>query len=501
MKRSIHLVLSLMTICTAGLLGFQLYWNYQAYQSATRGFRQDTSAALETAVRQEQAQRRQGLVRQYQTWLADTSQVVIGCHVHPLYQTTVFTLADKYPSAIEESQPFDVSFDDFPQKLPSITPQARKFFIRRFATGTIARQLREGFVIYHTQRLGDRLSKASKQSRTNQKQLRILYAAALKERDIAANFRLTVGKKPPKALSAAGYGTRAFKTGIMGQPELVKAWFPDPNLVFLDRMKWVLGSSLLLMLVVLGCFGFTVRTLLRQRKLAELKDDFVNNMTHELKTPVATIRLAADALQTFALSPAATADYLTIVRQQAGRLTGLIDQILRSVVLEQAPAALARQPVEVSRLIGQVLRQNAPQLAQARLSYHPPAAPVYVLGDETHLANVLATLLDNALKYSLNEPRITIRYFAQEGTASLEVSDNGPGIPAAYQARVFDRFFRVPTGNLHAVKGYGLGLSYTKTIVEGLGGRISLRSAAGRGTTFTITLPLAQHEPAPPTPA
>lgn len=350
MKRSISLVLWLMTACTAGLLGFQLYWNYQAYQSTTRNFRQDTSAALETAVQQELAQRRRQLVRQYQTWLADTSQVIIGCHVHPLYQTTVFTLADNHPSPVEESSPFDVSFDDFPQKLTSITPSARAFFIRRFTTGTIARQLQEGFIIYHTQRLGGRLDEASKQSRTNQKQLRILYAAALKERDITANFWLTVSKKPPKALSAASYGTRTFKTGFM-RKELVKAWFPDPNLVFLGRMKWVLGSSLLLLLIVLGCFGFTVRTLLRQRKLAELKNDFVNNMTHELKTPVATISLAAEALQTFALSPDATTDYLAIIRQQSGRLTGLIDQILRSVVLEQATPALATRPLDLTQLV------------------------------------------------------------------------------------------------------------------------------------------------------
>ena len=500
MKRSIHLVLGLMTACTAGLLGFQLYWNIQAYQSATRTFRQDTSAALETAVQQEVAQRRRQLVRQYQTWLADTSQIVIGCYVNPVYHTTTFTLADKHPFPGEQRQPFEVNFEDFPQQLTSITPAARTFFIRRFATGTVARQLQEGFIYYHTKHLGDRLIEASKQSQANPQRLRALYSAALRERDIVADFQLSIDKRPPIAAPAATYATRAFKAEIMGKTELITAWFPDPNLVFLERMKWVLGSSLLLLLIVLGCFGFTVRTLLRQRKLAELKDDFVNNMTHELKTPVATISLATEALQSFDLSPDATTDYLHIIRQQSGRLTGLIDQILRSVVLEQATLALARQPLDLAQLVAQVLRQNAPQLTQAgaQLTYHAPEAPIRMLGDETHLATALTTLLDNALKYSPEQPQIIVRCFAHAGTASLEITDNGLGIPAAYQTKVFDKFFRVPTGNVHAIKGYGLGLGYAKTIVERHGGQISLRSVEGRGTTITLILPLAQHEPAAP---
>lgn len=498
MKRSIHLVLGLMAACTAGLLGFQLYWNYQAYQSATRTFRQDTNAALETAVQQELAQRRQQLVRQYQTWLADTSQVVISCFLNPVYGTTTFTLADKQPFPGEKRAPFEVGFADFTPKLLAITPQAKAFFIRRFTTGTIARNLRDGFIYYHTKRLGDQLIRAADRSQVSPQRLRTLYVAALRERDITADFQLSIGKKPPTSLPSASYGTRAFQTGMMKNNELIKAWFPDPNLVFLDRMKWVLGSSLLLLLIVLGCFGFTVRTLLRQRKLAELKNDFVNNMTHELKTPVATISLATEALQRFELSPDATADYLAIIRQQAGRLTGLIDQILRQVLLEQAPLALDTRPLDLGWLVTQVLRQNAPQLTHAHLTYHAPAVPIRILGDETHLANVLTTLLDNALKYSLHQPQISIHCATQTDTATFTITDNGPGIPAQYQARVFDKFFRVPTGNLHAIKGYGLGLSYAKTVVERLGGQISLQSAEGRGTTFTITLPLAQHEPAPP---
>ncbi|MBC6607319.1 HAMP domain-containing histidine kinase [Hymenobacter sp. BT188] len=496
MKHSIHLVLGLMTACTVGLLGFQFYWNYQAYRSATRSFRQDTNAALETAVQQEVAQRRRQLVRQYQGWLADTNQVVIGCYLNPVYHTTTFTLADKHPFLGEKRKPFKVSFDDFRQQLTTITPQAREFFIRRFSTGTVAQNLHQGFIYYHTKRLGDQLILAAEQSQVNHQRLRTLYTASLRERDINADFQLTESKKLPTELPRAAYGTRSFQTGIMKKDELVRAWFPDPNLVFLERMKWVLGSSFLLLLIVLGCFGFTARTLLRQRRLAELKNDFVNNMTHELKTPVATISLATEALQSFDLSPEATNDYLHIIRQQSGRLTGLIDQILRHVVLEQATPALANHLLDLPELVTQVLHQNAPQLTQAHLTYHQPSAPIYILGDETHLANVLTTLLDNALKYCSGQPHISVFCSAQAGTAELKVTDNGQGIPLAYQDKVFDKFFRVPTGNIHTVKGYGLGLNYARTIVEQLGGQISLQSVEERGTSFTITLPLAQHEPA-----
>ncbi len=279
----------------------------------------------------------------------------------------------------------------------------------------------------------------------------------------------------------------------------MQAWFPPPNAVFLRHMRGVLLSSLLLTGIVLFCFAYAVRTMLHQKRLAELKGDFVNNMTHELKTPVATISVAAEAIQSFGLSPETAGDYLGIIRQQAGQLSGLIDQILKSVVFEQDRLELAVQKISLHRLLDQVLAQHRPQLeqAQARIRKTWAMEEIWVTGDEAHLANVIGNLLDNALKYRTETVVIDLHLSVRDQEAVLEIADNGIGIPAPYRTKVFDKFFRVPNGDVHNAKGYGLGLSYAQAIIQRHGGRITLRAREPRGTTFTLTLPLACHGVAP----
>lgn len=274
----------------------------------------------------------------------------------------------------------------------------------------------------------------------------------------------------------------------------VRAWFPDPNQVYLNRMRWVLLSSLGLIGIVVGCFAYTVQTMRSQEHLANLKNDFVDNMTHELKTPVATIAVAAEALEQFALGPEARADYLSIIRQQTGRLGALIDRILQSVMAEQSSLALAPQLLDLAALLATHLRQLQPRLAEvgSRLVYENPVAPVPVAGDPLHLTNVLATLLDNAFKYGFPASEIRLWCGRRHGAAVVELSNNGPPIPTRYQVRVFEKFFRMPTGNRHDVPGYGLGLHYARTMAERHGGTLTLRSQ-GTCTTFTLTLPLVPH--------
>jgi two-component system phosphate regulon sensor histidine kinase PhoR len=244
--------------------------------------------------------------------------------------------------------------------------------------------------------------------------------------------------------------------------------------------------------LVLGCCGYAVSTMQRQKRLAALKADFTNNMTHELKTPVASIQLAADSLRHFELDVATTADYAALIGEQATRLSELIDRILRSVALEQGTLPLVRQPVAWSELAGQLVARQQQQFAQAgRHLGWEALPPVAVVGDSAHLTNALATLLDNALKYG--GPLVRVRGELLPNAVALHLADNGPGIAPEYQERVFEQFFRVPTGNLHAVKGYGLGLHYARQVAQAHGGSLTLRSQPGQGTTFTLSLPLAPN--------
>ncbi|OGX82689.1 sensor histidine kinase [Hymenobacter coccineus] len=496
MTRQIKLLVLLMAACTLALAGLQAYWNYQAYRTATRTFRRDANEALAEAASQEMQLRREALLSRYRTWLADTSEIILRGYVEPVYNSPRFFVADKHPFPKEKRAPYEIGFTDFtghlgprPARLDAV---ARAFFIQRFTVGAVAADVRTGLTYFYTKSLGDKLIAAYAADTVHRRRLAVLYAQALRRREVAAPFRLrfdSLGAPGPRAAFATAPVRVDFAKKMAGR---VRAGFADPNRAYLGRIKWVLLGSVGLIGIVVCCFAYTTRALLSQERLAALKDDFVNNMTHELKTPVATIGVAAEALEQFALGPAATAEYLGIIRQQAARLGALADKILQSVVAEQAGLALARLPLDLGALLAPVLREAQPRLVQAgsRLAYAAPAGPVPLVGDAVHLTNVLATLLDNALKYGQPGSEIALWCGAENSQAVLRITNEGPGIPAQYQARVFEKFFRVPTGNRHDVPGSGLGLHYARALVQRHGGILALHSQAGC-TTFTIRLPLA----------
>ncbi len=486
-----------MVTCTLGVVGLQLFWSYQSYRTASQEFTRDINEALQKAVQQEQDARRKELLRQYRGWLQDTSLVKISCHLDPIYHTTKFSLADQHPWAPEKREPFVIGFTQFTQKLPKITPAAKAYFIQHFTADLVWKNLQEGSLYFYTKQLGDKMDTAYAQNRLNPVRLEKLFQQQLQHRDITAGFELISEKQPLNAIpSEFNYATRAYNVSLRKPQQLVRAYFPDPNLVFLQRMKWIIGSSLLLIATAIFCFGYTINTLFRQKKLAELKNDFVNNMTHELKTPVATISLAAEAIQEFDLNKASADEYVGIIRQQSGRLSGLIDQILKSVALEQESVALEKKSICLQELVTNVLAQHKPQLelVAATVETHFPAERLTVTADELHLGNVLATLLDNALKYRKDHLQLRLTLYKQAKHAVLEISDNGLGIAPEHQAKVFEKFYRVPSGDVHNVKGYGLGLSYAQAMAQRHGGTLMLRSQLDVGTTFTLSIPLAPHE-------
>ena len=496
MNKRIWLATALMLLGTLGVLAFQGYWTYQTYRQATRRYRQDAQAALATARDQALAQQRERLIGQYQGWLRDTSHVRISCSVNRYDKTQFLLTAYHHGRPVQPQDQFDTSFDDFQPRLHRITPTARAYFIRRFTEGPLRRDLEQGFVYFYLQYLGSQLDAAVRRSHTTPAAFRPLLAAELERRglgQVAFRVRLTRAVDSvaaPPAPAALPVALLPLPLGLrLAARQTVRVWLPAAPAVVVRQLRGVLLASGLLTGLVLGCFGYAVGTMRRQKRLADLKDDFTHNMTHELKTPVATIQLAADSLRHFDLPPATRAEYTALIGEQAGRLNALIERILRSVLLEQNALPLLQQPLDWTGLITATVAEQAPHFAAAgrRVDWAPPPAPVVVLGDATHLASALATLLDNARKYG--GPNLCLRLEVAPAAVSLHLHDDGPGIPAAYQAPVFDKFFRVPTGNLHAVKGSGLGLHYARQVAQRHGGTLALQSAPGRGTTFSLTLP------------
>lgn len=260
----------------------------------------------------------------------------------------------------------------------------------------------------------------------------------------------------------------------------------------LIRMGGILATTLLIILILAFAFWYLIRTVLNQKTLEEMKDDFTNNMTHELKTPIAVAYSATDALLNFDLSKdeEKRKKYLWICKEQLTRLSHLVEQILSMSMEQRKSFALHPEDVQVKELINELVEQHklkAGKPIRFILKYTTDDLTLYA--DRTHLTNMLSNLIDNAIKYSGQETEITIEVGKHNGMYRFSITDNGQGIPADKQAHIFDKFYRVPRGNLHNVKGYGLGLFYVKVMAEKHGGSVSVKSAPGKGATFTIQLP------------
>jgi len=494
MKRRIWLATGLLLLAALGVLAFQGYWTYQTYQQATQQLRTEGQAALLAASQQALARQQARWLRSYAQWLQDTTHVRLSCRLNPSTGLTEFTVAG-VPA--RRSDRVSLSIEGFEPRLTHLTPAGRAAFIRHFVNKTVLQELKKDYVIFHTEWLGHQLDSTMQNSPVPISEIKQLLASELRRRGLGG-VPFYVAIRPqnaalPQRAAPAGFPLALLPVPV-GQyrrpPQVAQAWLPAAPGVVLGQLQTVLAASGALLALVLGCTAYAVGTMQRQKKLAALKADFTQNMTHELKTPVAAIQLAADSMRHFALDAATSSEYAALIGEQATRLGGLIDRILQSVALEQAALPLARQPVAWADLVAGLAARHQPQFAQAGRHLHwPTLPPATVVGDPAHLTNTVATLLDNALKYG--GPQVSLHGEIGPATVALHLTDDGPGIAPEHQARVFEQFFRVPTGDLHAVKGYGLGLHYARQVVLAHGGTLTLRSQPGRGTTFTLSLPLA----------
>lgn len=270
--------------------------------------------------------------------------------------------------------------------------------------------------------------------------------------------------------------------------------FPNQSSFLLKSIWREAVGSLIFSGIILLCFGMTVKTIFKQKRLSEMKNDFINNMTHELKTPIATIGLAAETLarQKEKFDPEFVARYTGIIREENSRINRQVERVLQAAQFDRNEIQLDLQSVNLNDTLHQAISHFQLQIENrgGSISSRFQGEPE-VRGDSQHLTNVVSNLLDNANKYSPDAPMISIETRMKENRVEILISDQGKGIPKVKQEEIFNRFFRVSTGDLHEVKGFGLGLSYVKEVVEAHQGSISVKSHVGNGSTFIIDLPLS----------
>lgn len=290
------------------------------------------------------------------------------------------------------------------------------------------------------------------------------------------------------------YRTVLFPDDMVRDAGMLMLTFPDKNSMILSNMGIMMGSSGALLLILLFCFGFTIHSIIRQKKISEMKTDFINNMTHEFKTPVATIMIASEALK----DPEITVD-----KQRVSRLAGIIfdenirlgnhiERVLNIAKIDKGDLKLDFKSLDMNDLVAAVTdsMQLQIQKKEAKVNVELNASKSTLVGDELHLSNVIYNLIDNALKYSKGVPEISITTLTSGTNLIIRVVDKGIGMSKDQLSKIFNQFYRIPTGNVHDVKGFGLGLSYVNNIIKRHSGNIRVKSERDKGSEFEIVLPI-----------
>jgi two-component system phosphate regulon sensor histidine kinase PhoR len=303
--------------------------------------------------------------------------------------------------------------------------------------------------------------------------------------------------KDENRVLSSDFSIRLFPNDITGKEYLLNIFFPTQTSFLIKQIWLTLTSSLFLVLLIIFLFGYTIFTILKQKKVSEIKNDFINNMTHEFKTPISTVSLACEALQDNQINTNKNfvANYIRIIQDETNRLRRQVDKVLQMATLDKKEYKLKIEEIDVHAVIDKAIDHINLQVEKkgGKIEKRLIADNHLIRTDEVHLTNIIYNLLDNANKYSSRDPLIQIETEDHHQGILIRIRDKGIGISKEVLNRIFEKFYRVPTGNLHDVKGFGLGLAYVKTMLLALGGQIKVNSTPGVGSTFEIIMPISTH--------
>ncbi len=337
-------------------------------------------------------------------------------------------------------------------------------------------------------------------------EMNTIVSKAMKKYNIKENYEYCVTNifNVP-IMSSPGFKTEYFTSSTASpltsdpnkssRPETFYLHIADDKNYILNKMGWIIGSSILFTVIIISAFALTVRTMFNQKKLSEIKSDFINNMTHELKTPLATISLAIDALTNEKVihDSDKIRYYSGMIKDENKRMNKQVEKILQAARIEKQDIKLNLQKLDAHDLINKVANNLSLQIQEKNgtITLKLDADRHIIEADEVHFSNIIFNLLDNAIKYSKNNLHIEVSTSnVSSSMLAIKIADNGIGMNRETQSRVFEKFYRAHTGNIHNVKGFGLGLSYVKATVEAHQGKVTVESTIGKGSTFTVLMPL-----------
>jgi len=291
----------------------------------------------------------------------------------------------------------------------------------------------------------------------------------------------------------SNYVVRLFPDNIIRQDLLLSVVFPNRTNYVLGSMAWILGGSLLFSFIILATFGLSLFFIIRQKKISEMKSDFINNITHEFKTPIATISLAADTItnQKVIKDESSIRHFISMIKKENRRMNKKVETILQIASLDKKEIEFKFESISLHTIIEKAVDTIEIQVQQknGNINLNLNAEEPVIYGDGEHLTNLVNNLLDNAIKYSSDAPDISLETRNNGRGVIMSIEDKGIGMSKSVQSKIFERFYRQPSGNVHDVKGFGLGLNYVRAIIDAHKGTINVFSEPGKGSRFEIFLP------------
>jgi two-component system phosphate regulon sensor histidine kinase PhoR len=473
--------------CMACLLGMQVYWIKGIYGATKANFEKEASLSFELAVKKEFDQRCDRIERLVSQKLMDTSTFTIIAHKGK----------DGYFYSIANSRnPKDVSngISMSNIRIPIIAGDTAN---RRKITDGIAKTIRatdlENHTLYYrTQELGSYIAKLIRENDFSEQQLKTFYSDELSSRNIKIPYRLLYGQRA--RVGKQEVATKTYPNYSQKKPgTVIGAVFSDPFPYVAANMAVGFGCAVILVLLIAFCVGYLVKSLLKEKRLAEIKNDFISNITHEFKTPLATISAAVEALESFdgILDQKKAKRYLHHARAETGRLSGLVDQVLNIALYQKQQPVLAKEPIQLVEIFKELINIHTFTSSKVINFFYDPANLNHTLrANKMQFEHAISNIIDNAIKYAVDPVDITIETTLKGGFLLVAIKDNGIGISADELGFIFEQFYRSPAVIYESQKGYGLGLNYVKKIVEQHSGWYKVESKLGKGSTFILAWPI-----------
>lgn len=496
MNRNTRLLFLVCVAAICGVLLLQLLWIANYYKVNRDRFDKEVNLSLEEAVKTEFNRRCDTLEQNIYQLLLDTTQVLITSKWSDRHQTFVHYVMNRKDTTDNYSFSSRRISQAVAQPLDSVWLQVA----RQFAATYRSEDLEKHIVFFRTQAIGNRVSQFVDKLHFDTSRLRPVFQEVLAKAGIHELFRFHLGKTALTFTSRPLHDslrkvypviTRSFPTWSGDERHAqVSALFTAPVNYLLGKMAGIIIGSVVLLGVVAFALWYLLRIIQREKKLSAIKNDFISNISHELKTPIATVAAAVEAMEGFDVlqNPGRTKRYLHISRLELERLAEMVNKILNIAQYERQEFALKQEPIDMDALIAEITAKYQEVSGDKQVSFHysNTAGTRTLFADRLHLYNTVSNLVDNAVKYSDEAVDIDINFCRDKQHFILLVRDDGMGIAANDLPYIFDKFYRVPSGNVHKVKGHGLGLSYVKSIMEKHGGWCAVESRPGKGSTFKL---------------